>query len=58
MLTLTWGIDILFEKLTLEIGDWNWETPFALYTSRDWDFMQNLSSLLKIFSGNLHLVLC
>ena len=57
MLTLTWGIDILFEKLTLEIGAWNWETPFALYTSRDWDFTQNLS-LLKIFSGNLHLGLC
>ena len=30
MLTLTWGIDISFEKLALETGGWIWKTPFSL----------------------------
>ena len=30
MLTLTWDIDILFEKLTAETGGWIRNTPFAL----------------------------
>ena len=28
---IIWGIDILFEKLSPEIGGWIWETPFAHY---------------------------
>ena len=28
ILTHTWGIDILFEKLAPETGGWIWETPF------------------------------
>ena len=29
-LTLTWGIDISFEKLTRETEEWIWKTLFAL----------------------------
>ena len=29
MLTMTWGIDTLFEKLTRQIGSWIWKTPFG-----------------------------
>ena len=46
MLTLTWGIYILFEKLTPEIGGCICKTPFAQYASRGGDFMQSLPSLL------------
>ena len=54
MLTRTWDIDILFEKLTPEIGVW--KTPFG--HSRVWggggeewvgDFMQSLYSFLTSF---------
>ena len=31
MLTLTWGIDTLFQKLAPHIGGWIWKTPFAHY---------------------------
>ena len=43
---LTLGIDILFEKLTQEIGSWIWKTSFARYASGVRDFMQSLSSFL------------
>ena len=33
MLILIWGIDILFEKLTPEIGGWIWKAPFEHYAS-------------------------
>ena len=39
LLTLTWGIDILVEKLTPQIGDWIWKTPSAHYSSGIGDFM-------------------
>ena len=32
-LTLTWLINILFEKLTPQIGDWIWKTHSAYYAS-------------------------
>ena len=38
-LTLIWVIDIVFEKLTPQIGDWIWKTPSAHYAFRVWDFM-------------------
>ena len=34
-----WVIDILFEKLTPQIGDSIWKTPFAHFASGDEDFM-------------------
>ena len=46
MLTLNWGINILFEKLTPEIGGWIREISFAHYASGKGDFMQSLSSFL------------
>ena len=45
MLTLTWGIDILFEKLTPEKGD-GFENHPLHYVSRGGNFMQSLSSFL------------
>ena len=46
MLTLAWGVDILFEKLTPEIGGWgggNLKKLFALhYALGGGDFMQSL----------------
>ena len=30
MLTLNWGIDMLFQKLIPEKGEWIWKTPSAL----------------------------
>ena len=38
-LTLTWIIDILFEKLTPQVGRWIWKTPSAHYASGVGDFM-------------------
>ena len=43
MLTLNWGIDTLFEKLTSEIGVWIWKTPFAQYAFGSGDLMQGLT---------------
>ena len=34
-----WGIYILFEKLTPEIGSWIWKAPVAHNASRTGDFM-------------------
>ena len=53
MLTLNWGIDILFEKLAPEIGGWIWKAIFAHCSYGDGDFMQCLS-FFNIFSDNLH----
>ena len=39
LLTLTWGIDILVEKLTPQVGDSIWKTPSAHYSSGIGDFM-------------------
>ena len=44
MLSLTCSIDVLFEKLTPEIG--GWKTYFAHYDFGDGDFMESLSSFL------------
>ena len=45
MLTLTWGVNILFEKLTPEVGVSIWKKKsLAHYASRGVDFMQSLSS--------------
>ena len=46
MLTLTWGIDILFKKLPSEIRDWIWKMPFEHYASGGGDLIQSLSSSL------------
>ena len=39
MLSLTWGIDILFQKLTLETGRWILRTLFVHYASVGGDYM-------------------
>ena len=39
LLTLTWVIDILSEKLTLQIRDWIWKTPSVHYACGVGDFM-------------------
>ena len=38
--------DILFEKLTAQIGGCNWKIPSAHYPSGFEDFVQSLSSFL------------
>ena len=53
MLTLTWVIDILFEKLTLVKGGWIWKTPFTLCLW-GWGFHTKPVFFLNIFSGGLH----
>ena len=37
-----WVIDLLFEKLTPQIGDWIWKTPFQHFASGVGDFMYSL----------------
>ena len=39
-------LNILFEKLTAQIGGWIWKTPPAHYTSEVGDFVQSLSCFL------------
>ena len=55
------GTDILFEKLTREIGGWNWKTTFAHNAIGAGDFLQSMSSfqiflcpldLSKYYSGS------
>ena len=41
LIDLTWVIDILFENLTPQIGDWIWKTPSAHYASGVADFMSS-----------------
>ena len=42
VLTHTWGIDILLEKLTPETGGWIWETSFLHeYAFVGRDFMES-----------------
>ena len=64
-LTLTRVTDILFEKLTLQIGDWILKTPSVHYACGVGGFMQNLSSFIKkllvvtgsyiyVFTGQSH----
>ena len=48
---LTWGIDILFEKLTPETEEWVWKTLFTLCLW-EWKFHTKLVFILSIFSGN------
>ena len=43
MLNLTWGIDVLFEKLTVETEGWIWEKNPFHYASGGEDFLQSLS---------------
>ena len=38
-LILTWVVNILFEKLTPQTGDWICKTPSAYSASGDGDFM-------------------
>ena len=54
MLTLAWGIDILFERLLPEIGGWIWKTPFAHSPSRGWRFHAKPVFFFNIFCGDLH----
>ena len=42
MLILTWGIDILLEKLTPETGDEFEKQPLHKYASVGKDFMESL----------------
>ena len=46
MFTLTWGIDLLFEKLTPQIRGWIWKTLSAYYDAGVGEFMESLNSLL------------
>ena len=48
----SWGIDILFEKLTPEIGSRIWKTPLAHNAFRGRGFMESL--FFDIFGGDLH----
>ena len=43
---LLWDSDILFEKLTPEIGSWIWKTSFANNAFGAGDFLQSLSYFL------------
>ena len=43
MLNLTWGIDVLFEKLTVETEVWIWEKNPFHNASGGGDFLQSLS---------------
>ena len=52
-----WGIVILFEKLTPEIGSWIWKTLFSHNASWAGDFMESLS-FFNIFSGDLLFMCC
>ena len=52
-LTLTWGIDILFDKLTRETRVWIWKTHFAVYF-RGWRFYTKPVFFFNNFSGDLH----
>ena len=54
MLTLSWGIDILFENLTPEIGGWIWKTHFAYSASGWWRFITKPVFYFNIFCGDLH----
>ena len=51
-------LDILFENLIARIGNWIWKTPFPHYPLGVGDFMQSLSFLFTIFSGDLYLDAC
>ena len=53
MLTLTRGIDILFEKLTPETGGWIWKAPFGLCVW-GWGFHANPAHSFNIFSDDLN----
>ena len=51
VLTFTWGIDKLFERLTLQIGSLIWKTPLSHYVSE----LVGLSvSFINIFSVDLY----
>ena len=54
MLTLTWGTDILFDKLRPETGGMNLNTPFAPCLLPWGGFHANPVFFLNIFSGYLH----
>ena len=47
--------DILFEKLTAQIGGWICKTPYAHYAFGVGNFLQSLSSfLMSLKSGDMH----
>ena len=52
MFILTWGIDILFQKLVAEIGGWIWKIPLHA-TPLGWVFHAKPVFLFDIFSGEL-----
>ena len=54
MLTLTWGIYILFEKLAPETRGWISNTPFALCLW-GWEFHAKPFFFFDIFGGDPHI---
>ena len=48
LLTLTWSIYVLYEKLTQQIGDWIWKTSSAHSLSGFWR-----CHVKPVFSGDL-----
>ena len=54
MLTLAWGIKILFEKLMPEIGGWILKAPFVHCACGAWRFHPKPVFFFKIFCGDLH----
>ena len=54
--TLTWCVDILFEKSTPETGEWIWKTSFALCLW-GWGFHAKPVFFFNIFTGDPHYAL-
>ena len=54
MLTLAWGVDILFEKLTPEIGGEFEETFCTALCLGGWGFHAKPAMILNIFSDDPH----
>ena len=51
-MTLTWVIDILFENLTPQIGDWIWKISSAHYVSGVGISYKTCLLFQKIFDGD------